>query len=176
MGQVTPDMDLLDRIARRDESALAELYDRFSSVSMALAARIVGDRMEAEDVIQTVFIRVWDGARRYDPARGSVAAWLLQSIRNAAIDRIRRRDAYRRATERAVPPGETTAPAPELNEDQKRLKDAVAQLPADQREVIELAYFEGLSQTQISEKLGHPLGTVKTRIRLGMEKLREALK
>jgi len=165
---------LLERIAGRDAHALADLYDRFAPVALALAGRILGDRSEAEDVLQTVFTRVWQEAGRYDATKGSVASWLLSWIRNASIDRLRRRDAHHRATLHSVDRGHEEPP-PDTSEDREKLARAVADLPADQRQVIELAYFEGLSQTQIAQKLGEPLGTVKTRMRLGMNKLRQAL-
>jgi RNA polymerase sigma-70 factor, ECF subfamily len=172
------DQALLERIAGRDAHALADLYDRFAPVALALAGRILGDRSEAEDVLQTVFTRVWQEAGRYDATKGSVAAWLLSWIRNGSIDRLRRREALQRATLHSV----DRAPASshedvhaEPSEDKAKLARAVADLPPDQRQVIELAYFEGLSQTQIAQRLGEPLGTVKTRIRLGMNKLRQAL-
>ena len=169
---------MLERIAGRDAHALADLYDRFAPVALALASRVLGDRSEAEDVLQTVFTRVWQEAGRYDATRGSVATWLLSWIRNASIDRFRRREAQHRAALHsvdhapAVAHDEAPAVAPE---DKEKLARAVADLPADQRQVIELAYFEGFSQTQIAQRLGEPLGTVKTRMRLGMNKLRQAL-
>lgn len=132
-------------------------------------------------MLQVVFTRVWQEAGRYDPAKGSPISWLLSWVRNGAIDRLRRRDALQRATLNAV----DHAPAPHADghghghdhsaEEREQLAKAVAGLPADQRQVIELAYFEGLSQTQIAQRLGEPLGTVKTRVRLGMNKLRQAL-
>ena len=145
------DQALLERIAGRDADALADLYDRYAPVALALAGRILGDRSEAEDVLQIVLTRVWQEAGRYDPSKGSVASWLLSWVRNGSIDRLRRRDAHRRAALHS------------------------ADRPPVQRQVFELAYFEGLSQTQIAQKLGEPLGTVKTRMRLGMNKLRQAL-
>ena len=168
------DQALLERIVGRDAHALADFYDRFAPVALALAARVLGDRSEAEDVLQTVFTRVWQEAGRYDAAKGSVASWLLSWIRNASIDRLRRRDAHHRATLHSVDRGHDEAP-PDTSEERKKLAQAVADLPPDQRQVIELAYFDGLSQTQIAQKLGEPLGTVKTRMRLGMNKLRQAL-
>ena len=172
------DQALLERIAGRDAHALADLYDRFAPVALALASRVLGDRSEAEDVLQTVFTRVWQEAGRYDATKGSVATWLLSWIRNASIDRLRRREALQRATlhsvDRAPAPGHDDA-AVDVSEEKEKLARAVADLPPDQRQVIELAYFEGLSQTQIAQRLGEPLGTVKTRMRLGMNKLRQAL-
>lgn len=177
-GDPTPDTDLVARIARRDGVALALLYDRYSSAALALAARVTGDRMEAEDALQNAFVRLWSEAGRFDPARGSVSTWLLSSVRHAAIDRVRRRETHRQAAERAARVAPTSAAptdAPPSKDERSRMGRAVESLPSDQREVIELAYFEGLTQTQIAEKVGQPLGTVKTRIRLGMNRLRQAL-
>lgn len=173
------DQALLERIAGRDAHALADLYDRTAPVALALAGRILGDRSEAEDVLQIVFTRVWQEAGRYDATKGSVASWLLSWVRNGAIDRLRRREALRRASLHAADAGAAghgheDGPSHDA-EDREKLSRAVAELPPDQRQCIELAYFEGLSQTQIAQKLGEPLGTVKTRMRLGMNKLRQAL-
>lgn len=178
-GPSSSDQALLARVAGKDPQALADLYDRTAPVALALAARILGDRSEAEDVLQVVFTRVWQEAGRYDASKGSPTAWLLTWVRNAAIDRLRRRDALHRAAVQSA----DHAPAAHDGhgdhdpsaEDRERLAAAIAALPADQRQVIELAYFEGLSQTQIAQRLGEPLGTVKTRARLGMTKLRQAL-
>ena len=170
------DQALLERIAGRDADALADLYDRFAPVALALASRVLGDRSEAEDVLQTVFTRVWQEAGRYDATKGSPTSWLLSWIRNGAIDRLRRREALQRATLQSAdhaPAGHHDAPHGHDHsaEERERLAKAVASLPL----VIEMAYFEGLSQTQIAQRLGEPLGTVKTRVRLGMNKLRQAL-
>ncbi len=166
-------------MARKDSQALADLYDRYAAVALALAGRILGDRSEAEDVLQVVFTRVWQDAGRYDATKGSPTSWILSWVRNGAIDRLRRREALQRATLQSidhVPAGRENAHGHDASvEERERLKKAVASLPADQRQVIELAYFEGLSQTQIAQRLGEPLGTVKTRVRLGMNKLRQAL-
>lgn len=169
------DPELLSRIARRDERALATLYDRYAGAALALAARILGDRAEAEDAVQEVLLKVWQRAEEYDTGRGSVAAWLMSSVRNAAIDRFRRRDALRRATEASAAQPRSGPDEREFPEDLKRVSAAVGQLPPDQRRAIELAYFEGLTQTEIAAKLAEPLGTVKTRMRLGLRKLRAAL-
>ena len=151
-------------------------------MALALAGRILGDRSEAEDVLQVVFTRVWQEAGRYDASKGSPTSWLLSWVRNGAIDRLRRREALQRATIHSVDRAPSAQDAhgghdshDASAEERERLKKAVAGLPADQRQVIELAYFEGLSQTQIAQRLGEPLGTIKTRVRLGMNKLRQAL-
>jgi RNA polymerase sigma-70 factor (ECF subfamily) len=174
------DQVLLERVAGKDSQALADLYDRYAAVALALAGRILGDRSEAEDVLQIVFTRVWQDASRYDPAKGSPTSWILSWVRNGAIDRLRRREALQRATLHSIdhsPAGheESHGTGNHSAEERERLQKAVTALPADQRQVIELAYFEGLSQTQIAQRLGEPLGTVKTRVRLGMNKLRQAL-
>jgi len=167
-------------VAGKDSQALADLYDRYAPVSLALAGRILGDRSEAEDVLQIVFTRVWQEAGRYDAAKGSPTSWILSWVRNGAIDRLRRREALQRATLHSLDHAPAGHEEPAGHDEQsalerERLQKAVASLPADQRQVIELAYFEGLSQTQIAQRLGEPLGTVKTRVRLGMSKLRQAL-
>ena len=174
------DQVLLERVAGKDSQALADLYDRYAAVALALAGRILGDRSEAEDVLQIVFTRIWKDAARYDPAKGSPTSWILSWVRNGAIDRLRRREALQRATLHSIdhaPGGHGGSQGHDdpSAEERERLKKAVSSLPADQRQVIELAYFEGLSQTQIAQRLGEPLGTVKTRVRLGMNKLRQAL-
>jgi RNA polymerase sigma-70 factor (ECF subfamily) len=170
---------LLERVAGKDPQALAELYDRSAPAALALAARILGDRSEAEDVLQAVFTKVWQEAGRYDATKGSPMAWLFSWVRNGAIDRLRRREALQRATTQSADRA-PAAPDPHgghdaTAEERERLAKALAGLPADLRQVIELAYFDGLSQTQIAQRLGEPLGTVKTRVRLGMTKLRQAL-
>jgi len=173
------DQALLERIVGRDANALADLYDRYAPVALALAARILGDRSEAEDVLQIVFTRVWQDASRYDPAKGSAASWLLAWIRNGALDRLRRREALRRASVQSASQGpsghEDDVAHLDTSIEREKVARALADLPPDQRQVIELAYFEGMSQTQIAQRLGEPLGTVKTRMRLGMNKLRQAL-
>lgn len=154
---------------------MTKLYDRYSGAALAAAARVLGDRAEAEDVLQEVFVRVWDRAAEFDTSRGSVAAWLMGSIRNAAIDRLRRKDAFHRALEGAAALPRPDGDRHELPEDLRRVKAAVEGLPMEQRRPIELAYFEGLTQTEIAARLEQPLGTVKTRMRLGMQRLRAAL-
>lgn len=153
-----PDEALLDRIAARDVHALADLVDRHAPAALALAGRILGDRSEAAELLQAVFAQVWQEAGRYNPAVCSAAAWILSRVRHGALDRLRRRAAG------AGPVRDASKPS-----------GAMAGLPPDQRQVLELAYFEGLSQTQIAQKLGEPLNTVKTRVKLGMNRLKQAL-
>jgi RNA polymerase sigma-70 factor (ECF subfamily) len=170
-----PDVDLIARMARGDEAALSALYDRYAPAAFALALRVTGDRSEGEDVVQAVFLRLWQVAGRFDAERGTVSSWLLTSIRHESIDRIRRRQAHDRAIRRSAPEASTGSEPARDTDTTKRLRAAVQSLPTDQREAVELAYFEGWSQSEIAERLGQPLGTIKTRLRLGMMKLREQL-
>jgi len=171
--------DLLARIADGDERALAALYDAMASLAYGLALRVVGDGDVAEDVVQDAFLRIWHRADRYEPARGAARPWILRVVRNVAIDRIRTRDARSRAETRSQTDA-ALAPVPEQpdetatrSERSRRLRAALAELPAEQRRALEIAYFEGLSHSEIAERERMPLGTVKTRIRDGVMKLRE---
>ena len=177
------DLARMKRIAAGDASALAEVYDRHSRAVYSLALRIVGEQAEAEEVIQEVFAQAWRQSDRYDASRGPVAAWLLTMARTRAIDRLRARrarpDRGDTASEHVLrnveAPGANPADALVANEDAGRLRLALAELAPAQRAAIELAYYEGLSQTEIAERLATPLGTIKTRIRTGLLKLRDAL-
>jgi RNA polymerase sigma-70 factor (ECF subfamily) len=169
-------------MAGHDADALAEIYDRHARAVYSLALRIVGEQAEAEDVVQDVFSQAWGQASRYTPDRGPVVAWLLTMTRSRAIDRIR----ARRARPDAEAADETqlsgltdSAQLQDLrlltSEQVGQLRGALARLPALQRVAIEMAYFEGLTQSEIAARLDEPLGTVKTRVRLALLKLREAL-
>ena len=171
----------LARMARGDQDALAELYDRHARPVYSLALRILQDRADAEDVVQEAFAQAWAQASRYDVRRGAVAAWLLTLARSRAIDRLRSKRARpdRSPGERAVADVADAAATPDLqllsSEQVDRVRLALRGLPALQRIALELAYYEGLSHADIAEQLEQPLGTVKTRIRQGMIRLREAL-
>jgi RNA polymerase sigma-70 factor, ECF subfamily len=173
----------VSRAAAGDEAALAALYDRHSRAVYSLALRVLADQADAEDVLQDVFAQAWRQAGRYDSRRGPVAAWLLNMARTRAIDRLRARrarpDSHTAASDGAhvelsipaVDPGDALAAA----RDAARVRAALEELPVLQRLAIELAYFEGLTQSEIAARLEQPLGTVKTRIRLGLLKLRDVL-
>jgi RNA polymerase sigma-70 factor (ECF subfamily) len=173
--------DLIDRIRARDPQALVELYDQFGRVAYAVALRYLRDSGETEDVVQDVFTTLWNDPGKYVARLGSFSTWLMQVVRNRSIDRLRNRNARARATQEAarLGPVDRELPdvaAPEDAEAIQRVLKEVNTLPDEQRDIIRLAYFDGLSQSQIAEKLSQPLGTVKTRMRRAMERLRLALR
>ena len=187
-GQVrAPDRTLVERMAAGDERALGELYDRHGGMAYALALAIVREGADAEEVVADVFGQVWRRAAQYDSGRGSVAGWLATITRTRALDLLRARGRRARALERAAQsdadglasPLGTPVERPDRDverEDARRLvARSLGELPEPQRRVIELAYFGGLSQTEIATELREPLGTVKTRMRAAMEKLRGSL-
>jgi RNA polymerase sigma-70 factor (ECF subfamily) len=169
------------RLAAGDMDAAAELYEAHASKVYALARRILGDDTEAEDVLQEVFAQAWQTADRYDHDRASVAGWLLMMTRTRAIDRIRARRARPDIGGRVLPDHiqatETTASDRLVAaEDAGRVRDALLELPDPQRTALELAYYEGLTQSEIAARLAEPLGTVKTRIRTALTTLRARLR
>jgi RNA polymerase sigma-70 factor (ECF subfamily) len=175
-----PDDDLLHAIAGGDETALAACYDRYRVILFSQILRILNDRQEAEDCLQEVFLQVWRRARDFDAARGRAFTWLVTIARSRALDRLRASGSrLRLATEAAQMPrdeiGDAAAEAVQ-SEAGAIVRTALAALPEEQRRTLLLAYFEGLTQTEIAARLGDPLGTVKTRMRAGMIKLRELLK
>jgi RNA polymerase sigma-70 factor (ECF subfamily) len=167
----SPAVAVLRRLAEGDASALAELYDRHGGLAFGLALRILREHGDAEDVVQEAFVQVWRQAARYDAARGSPEAWLCAIVRTRAIDRLRRRLSRREQPEAAEPaPAAAAGPEGAL-----AVRQALKVLSADQRRALELAYYEGLTQTEIAHRLQEPLGTIKTRIRTAMLRLREEL-
>ncbi len=173
---------LLARVAGRDAGAFAELYDRFAPVLAGVAGRILYDVRDVEDVLQDIFMQVWERAAVYEPALGSPLAWLVTLTRNRCLDRLRALQRRSRALEQFTENSPAPAASPEaadaaalLAEDGLRVRAALAQLPAEQVQAIELAFFGGLTQTEIAGRLGEPLGTIKARIRRGLLKLRELL-
>ena len=182
-GTDADDREDLRRLAAGDGDAAARLYDRHARAIYSLALRIVNDEGDAEDVVQEVFAQAWRQAARYDASRGVVGAWLLMMARSRAIDKLRsaraRPDSRGVDDPRAIddmPAVLRDAPSRIIDAENARLaRRALAELPLLQRLVIELAYYEGLTQREIADRLEQPLGTVKSRLRLGLLKLRDAL-
>ena len=171
------DQQLVARVAKGDEHAFMALYDRYSSRVYALTLRVLGDAMLAEEVTQDTFLKLWSRARQYNPGQGKLAPWLLTIAHRTALDRLRLEN-RRLPASNAIDPEETwpiLADKETLNEEARwhSLYFAVQSLPEEQRQVIDLAYYKGMSQSEIAEVLGWPLGTVKTRVRAAMQSLRQ---
>ena len=175
---------LMEQIQRGDEAAFATFYDRFAPGLFSMIFAILHDNKEAEEVLQEAFLQMWKRSATYDASRSSLFTWAVMISRHKAIDRLRSRQRQARLAEAvADEPEETTAPAgvdqaDELlarTDERDRVRTALTQIGAAQREAIDLAFFGGLTQTEISEKLGAPLGTVKARIRRGLLALRDIL-
>ncbi|HEY6216714.1 MAG TPA: sigma-70 family RNA polymerase sigma factor [Pyrinomonadaceae bacterium] len=173
------DILLLKAIAARDEAALAQLYDRYRTILFGLLMRILNNREEAEDVLQEVFLQVWRKAADFDESRGRPFTWLVTLARSRGIDRLRTLASRERVAEagaREVSEEISDAATDAFKSEQRGLvSDALAKLPDEQKRPIMLAYFDGLTQSEIATHLGSPLGTVKTRMRTGMIRLRELL-
>jgi RNA polymerase sigma-70 factor (ECF subfamily) len=173
------DILLLKAIAARDEAALAELYDRYDRILFGLLMRILNNREEAEDVLQEVFLQVWRKAADFDESRGRPFTWLVTLARSRGIDRLRTLASRERVAEagaREVTEEISDAATDAFKSEQRGLvSNALATLPDEQKRPIMLAYFDGLTQSEIARHLGAPLGTVKTRMRMGMIRLRELL-
>lgn len=172
---------LLERMARGDEDAFSELFKIYSSVAMGLAVRIIGDRTIAEEVVQDVFVSAWKRAGTYDASRGSARTWLLTQVHHRAVDVIRHEDALRKRSMTTYDPREP-APSPDdiveeawIADRRKRVRAAMERLPAEQREVLELAYLGGKTQAEVAKATGVPLGTVKSRTLTAMRRLRGIL-
>jgi RNA polymerase sigma-70 factor (ECF subfamily) len=172
------DEELMVVLARGDAEAFDFIYERHADAAFSLAYRICGTRVAAEEVVQDAFLALWRNGSRYEPGRGSVRNWILGIVHNRAIDALRRtvRHETRRAgdeglAERLMAPDRTDVEVGR-REEAGEVRDLLAELPADQRRVIELAYFAGFTHTQIADMLEIPVGTVKGRMRLGLEKLR----
>jgi RNA polymerase sigma-70 factor (ECF subfamily) len=176
------DAALLRQVADRRPEALGVLYSRYAPTLLALGKRILGSLADAEEILQEVFLHVWNQAGRYDAERSSVSTWLILIVRSRAIDRLRTRKVVERTHETTVQESPLEHASPEgaetvfIRERRERVRDELGKLPPEQREVLELAFYEGLSQSEIAAKAGLPLGTVKTRTLLAMKKLRGALR
>lgn len=175
--------ELIARVARQDRRALELLYERHVGTALAIAKRLVGRISEAEDVVQEAFVEVWRRADHYDVQRGTGEAWIYGIVRNRAIDKLRHRTVVLRVVgdagrEQLVREQATVTPLEEASQRQARVAvaQALKEIPAEQRVSLELAYYEGLSHSEIAQRTGEPLGTVKTRIRSAMEKLSKLLR
>ena len=170
-----PDVDLVKAVARGDRAALAALYDRYSPIMFALALRIVRERREAEDLLHDVFLEVWRTAKDYDPDRGRVRTWLTIRMRSRALDLQKSARVSRNVGDDSVLDRVASDTDIADSPDRARVRKALGDLPAEQRQVLELGYFEGLSCSEIAEKLGTPIGTVKSRVAAALGKLRQYL-
>ena len=157
-----------------DQRALAELYDRYSPVVYAVALRVLGDTGAAEDVLQEVFLQLWKNPSAFDAARGSLGAWLAVIARNRSIDALRRRKPETDIEDVVVSVSPDLASEADRSRAARKVRGVLGEMPSAQRTALEMAYFEGLSHTEIAEKTGEPLGTIKTRIRSGLMSLRKA--
>lgn len=177
------DRDLIRRIGQGDQEAFRGLFRRYSASAMALAQRVLRQPGLAEETVQEAFLSVWKNPTGYDAGRGSVRAWLMSTVHHRAVDLVRREEAQRRRAEEAVgeldvdggDPAETVVDELGLPAERDAVRRALEDLPDEQRQVIELMYFRGMSQSRISESLGLPLGTVKSRTLLAMRRLRAGL-
>ncbi len=175
------DLDLVRAMAEGRQEAMAELYDRHGAMLLGFARRVIGNRDEAEEILQEALVHAWRRADRYDPARSSVSTWLVMITRSRAIDRLRSRQVSDRtvaAVQRENPSDHESAEGTSRvlhRERRKRVRGELERLPDDQRRVLELAFFRGMTQREIADETGIPLGTVKTRTLLAMKKLRTAL-
>jgi RNA polymerase sigma-70 factor, ECF subfamily len=167
------DEDVLARVAGGDNAALAELYDRFGSLAFGLALRILHDRGLAEDAVQEAFISVWRHSERFQPGRGTVRTWILTLVHRRAVDLVRRQE---RQPDAVPDPHPTSSErgadeAAVVRDERARVQAALAQLPDDQRTALELAYYGGLTQSELADRLNEPLGTIKSRMFNGLRRL-----
>jgi RNA polymerase sigma factor (sigma-70 family) len=165
--------------ARSDEVAFAELYDRYGRAAYGLALRVLRDDALAEDAVQEAFLAIWRGASRFIPERGKASTWILTLVHRRAVDLVRREERRRaepleEAAEPQAPEG-SAADAAWLRLERERVQAALSQLPDPQREAIELAYYGGFTQSELAERLGQPLGTIKSRMFAGLTRLHELL-
>jgi RNA polymerase sigma-70 factor (ECF subfamily) len=177
-----PDGSVVRAIADGSQEAVAELYDRYAPMLLGLGRKILGSAEDAEEILQEVFVHVWNRAGGYDSGRSSVSTWLVLIARSRAIDRLRSRrvvDRTHTAAHQESPPEHASAEGASRVlhlERRGRVRDELARIPEEQRQVLELAFYRGLTQREIAEETGIPLGTVKTRTLLAMKKLRKALR
>lgn len=175
-GDRATDTDLVGRLALGEQPALVELYRRYGRRLYPLIRRIVVDESLAEEVLQDVFVRLWTRPGQYRPDGGQLLAWLMTVARNLALDAVRREKKWRAHADLDDHVHQVTAAGPGVDADMARaVRRALAALPDDQQRTVELAYFEGLTHAELAARLGEPLGTVKSRLRLALDKLRKAV-
>jgi len=178
------DHTLIQQIGAGDQKAFGILYDRYKTLVFSLAVKIVDSHETAEDITLDVFTQIWKNAKKYHPEKGSVKGWIASLARYRSIDTLRRRKVrsdinrpqWSDVQLEKLPSNDNTGEELELAETRKKVSNAIAKLPEDQQEVLAMAYFKGYTHRQIAEALNEPLGTIKTRIRLGLQKLREIFK
>ena len=176
------DKELVRAVVDKDSAAIAELFDRYSGMLTALSLRILSDRADVEEILQETFLQVWNQAARYDSRRSSVSTWLVLIARSRSIDRLRSRQVKLRTATAARQENPDMHTSPEgvgnvlMQERRRRLQEEMAKLPQEQRQVLELAFYGGMTQSEIAEQTRIPLGTVKTRTLLAMKKLKVALR
>jgi RNA polymerase sigma-70 factor, ECF subfamily len=169
------DLSLLEQVQARDQNAMAALFDRYGSLVYSIAMRVLKEPPSAEDVMQEVFVRIWENPGTFISGRGSLAGWLAVVARNRAVDVLRRRRPTDSVDELVLPTTTNLASEAERNIMMQKVRLVLERLPADQQRSLELAFFEGLSHSEIAAQTGTPLGTVKTRIRSALSHLREAV-
>ena len=169
------DHSLLELVRGRDQNAMAALFDRYGTMVYSIAMRVLRESSSAEDVMQEVFIRVWENPEAFVSGRGSLAGWLAVVARNRAVDALRRRRPSDSVNDVVLPTNTNLASEAERNILMQKVQQVLENLPVDQRRSLELSFFEGLSHSEIAERTGTPLGTVKTRIRTALINLREAI-
>jgi RNA polymerase sigma-70 factor (ECF subfamily) len=171
---ISPDATAISAIRSGDQSAMAALYDRYSSIVYSVALRVLGDTGAAEDVLQDVFIQLWRNPGLFDSSRGSLGAWLAVIARNRAIDALRKRRPESDIEDTVISVETDLASEADRARAAEKVRSVLSSMPASQRAALEMAYFEGLTHTEIAAKTGEPLGTIKTRIRAGLTTLRKA--
>lgn len=169
-----PDTTLLDDVQRGDELAMAAIYDRYSKVVYSVALRVLRDPASAEDVLQEIFMQVWRSPARFIATRGSLGGWLAVVTRNRSIDKLRRKRPTEQVEEMQLASPGNLADEAERNLMMEKARVVILQLPTEQRKTLEMAFFDGLTHSEIAEMTGDPLGTVKTRIRSAILTLRKA--
>lgn len=173
------DQELIDRLKKGDKSAFREIYARYSQIVFNLAFRMLRSREEAEEVVQEIFLQVWNRAESYDSGRGAISTWIVNIARSRSIDRLRTLGFREQTTEldeeRVNSKSDLSRIIEDREESKKIIRDALDSLPDNQRQAIEMVYFEGLTHIEAAERLNEPVGTIKTRIRLGVAKLKEKI-